>query len=67
MVVNAAYLQVVRGRLIFGLAQHRRDVTGITAICRTFDVSQHFKMHAKKIPRSTDYDYFGVLNMRVLK
>lgn len=45
MAANAAYL-VVRARTIFGLAQHRRDVTacggggGITRICRTtFDVS----------------------------
>lgn len=42
MAANAAHL-LVRARIIFGFAQHRRDVSaavgGITRICRTFDVS----------------------------
>lgn len=43
MAANAAYLQAVRARIIFGLSPHRRDVTvaagGLTRICRTFVVS----------------------------
>ncbi|XP_025202439.1 calcium uniporter protein, mitochondrial [Melanaphis sacchari] len=46
MAANAAY-NVVRARIIFGLAHHRRDVTagGITRICQTFDIVQRCRRH----------------------